>query len=113
MGVRCVLTHVESGWSERSELIAQPERCVGGRMNGIQARGAFVTYAQRYTLLAVLGTTADVDTDAYTAPEAPQAPAAGDTGLPPTTVHVDSYAPQEGAQGPYEAPGDGPDGIPF
>ena len=32
-------------------------------MNGIQSRGAFMTYAQRYSLLAVLGWTADTDTD--------------------------------------------------
>ena len=78
VGVRAILTHVQSGWYETSELIAAPEKCVGGRMNGIQARGAFITYAQRYTLLAVLGTTADVDTDAAGPPAEPGAPAPGE-----------------------------------
>lgn len=62
VGVRCTLTHVE-GWYERSEIIGSPEKLVGGRMNGIQQRGAFVTYAERYTLLSVLGICADFDSD--------------------------------------------------
>lgn len=63
VGVRCILRHRE-GWYETAELICKPKQQVGGRMNGVQAMGSFVTYACRYTLLAVLGTTADVDTDA-------------------------------------------------
>lgn len=66
IGVRCNLVHA-MGWSERAELIGEPEKVIGGRMSGMQMRGAFITYAQRYTLLSVLGTTADVDTDASNA----------------------------------------------
>lgn len=62
MGVRCYVTHIE-GWSEVAELIAEPERVVGGRMNAMQQRGAFATYSERYTLLAVLGYCADFDAD--------------------------------------------------
>ena len=63
LGVRCVLTHVE-GWWERSELIGNPEKLVGGgRMSGIHCRGAFITYAERYTLLSCLGICADFDSD--------------------------------------------------
>ena len=63
LGVRCVVTHVD-GWSESAEMMAAPAEVIGGRMSPMQMRGAFITYACRYTLLCVLGTTADVDTDA-------------------------------------------------
>ena len=98
MGVRCILTH-EAGWHETAELIVAPEKCVGGRMNGIQSRGAFCSYAQRYTLLAVLGTTAEVDTDAAPASAPPQGGQVVDT----------AGAPQPGPL----APADPTDGIPF
>ena len=73
VGVRCVLAHRE-GWRERAELIVKPHEVVSGRMSGAQARGAWITYAQRYTLLAVLGTTAEVDTDAAPEPVHSNAP---------------------------------------
>ena len=81
IGVRCNVTHA-LGWSERSEIIGEPHVLIGGRMSGMQQRGAFFTYAQRYTLLSVLGTTADVDTDASNA-VSPQDVAAGQQPPPP------------------------------
>ena len=79
--VRCSLVHV-GGWIERSELCGVPERLIGGRMSGMQQRGAFLTYAQRYTLLAVLGTTADVDTDGAAGPKIDQHNAVPQQGNP-------------------------------
>ena len=111
VGVRAILTHVATGQVMASEILAEPERCVGGRMNGIQARGAYLTYAQRYCLLAVLGSTADVDTDAATLPAAPQAPQNRDPGwgAPPPPP------PANAAPGGYSAlsGGVGSDGLPF
>ena len=63
LGVRCVLTHVE-GWWECAEMLIRYASEIGGRMNGVQAAGAATTYLSRYTLQSVLGTTAEVDTDA-------------------------------------------------
>ena len=109
-GVRCVLRHV-SGWSETSEIIARPNE-VGGRMSGAQQRGALQTYLQRYTLLAVLGTTADVDTDAAGDPEkAPDAPHKAEGSPPPTLVYQSAGAapaPAEAVHGGVDS-----DGIPF
>ena len=63
VGVRCVLTHVE-GWWERSELIGDPVKLMGNaKMSGIHCRGAFLTYAERYTFLSVVGVCADFDSD--------------------------------------------------
>ena len=108
VGVRCIVTH-KAGWHECAELIANPVKMVGGRMNGIQATGAFVTYAERYTLLAVLGTTADVDTDAAT-PDAGDTRVADEQGRPIPDAVVGSQP------SPWEAngdPGPGDDDCPF
>ena len=65
MGIRCTVTEVTGGWYEQAEAIGMPEKFIGGRMNGAQARGAFQSYMARYTLMAVLGITADFDSDAH------------------------------------------------
>jgi hypothetical protein len=63
MHVTCILSHV-SGHSETSSFSAPPDD--SGKKNAIQARGSARSYAQRYTLLDVLGlpTTDDTDGDA-------------------------------------------------
>ena len=68
LGVRCVLEHV-GGWTEGAEMVVKPNAEVGGRMSGIQARGAAMTFCCRYTLMAVLGVTADEDVDGVSYPE--------------------------------------------
>ena len=113
VGVRVILTHVPSGVYECSELIAQPEKCVGGRMNGIQARGSFITYATRYCLLSVLGTTADVDLDGAAAGDAP-APAVSEASPEVGGTREDYAAAMAYSQAQeYVHGGVGADGIPF
>lgn len=61
VAVRCTLTH-EAGHSESIEMRASPD--ASGKKNAIQQIASAVTYLQRYTLLAITGTsTEDMDDD--------------------------------------------------
>ena len=100
-GVRCVLRH-KAGWYETSEIIARASE-VGGRMSGAQQRGALQTYLERYTLLAVLGTAPDVDTDAAGPPVEAQyghqeqrLPQGATQGTPPANATPGTYSELSG-----------------
>jgi len=58
--VVCVVTH-ELGHSEKTSLSAGAE--TSGSKNSVQALGSTVSYLQRYTLLSILGISADDDND--------------------------------------------------
>lgn len=61
VAVECVLTH-ELGHSESIRMVAPPD--ASGKKNAIQQIASAVTYLQRYTLLAITGTsTKDYDDD--------------------------------------------------
>ena len=61
IAVECVLTH-ELGHSESIRMVAAPD--ASGKKNAIQQIASAVTYLQRYTLLAITGTsTKDYDDD--------------------------------------------------
>lgn len=61
IAVECVVTH-ELGHSESIRMVAPPD--ASGKKNAIQQIASAVTYLQRYTLLAITGTsTKDYDDD--------------------------------------------------
>lgn len=61
VAVRCTLTH-EQGHSECIEIKAPPD--ASGKKNAIQQIASTITYLQRYTLLAITGTsTEEMDDD--------------------------------------------------
>jgi hypothetical protein len=71
----CVVAH-KLGHQEESGFIAMPYG-TDGRMNPAQAVGSALTYARRYSLLAILGLAPEDDDDAQgTAHEAPSEPRA-------------------------------------
>lgn len=62
LSVTCIVSHID-GHSEKTTMRAEPDK--SGSKNAIQARGATITYLQRYTLIGALGlSTADADLDA-------------------------------------------------
>ena len=66
--VTCVLRH-EAGHSESVSLNGAPD--TGPGRNAIQAVGSAITYLQRYTLMAITGTsTGDIDSDGIATGEA-------------------------------------------
>ena len=72
VGVACHLKH-EAGYMRRCHIVfPKPEKA----RNPVHAMGGHITYGRRYTLLALLGTTDGVDTDAVEEPEF-QAPDGG------------------------------------
>ena len=54
LGVRCTVTHVDSGWYEQAEFIGVPVPKESSQ-NPMHLRGGFLTYAERYTFNAVMG----------------------------------------------------------
>lgn len=64
MSVQCVLTHAATGEVATSAMVWTSIQGIGGRMSLAQAWGAAVTYARRYTMLALLGLAPDEDEDA-------------------------------------------------
>jgi len=59
--VACIITHIE-GHSEQTALTGQSD--ISGGKNAIQGIGSTVAYLERYTILALTGsTTKDMDTD--------------------------------------------------
>jgi hypothetical protein len=63
VSANCVLSH-EQGHEEESGFITMPIASGDGRMNGSQQVGSALTYARRYSLLAVLGLAPEDDDDA-------------------------------------------------
>lgn len=59
----CVVAH-KLGHQEESGYITMPYLTDGGRMNPAQAVGSALTYARRYSLLAILGLAPEDDDDA-------------------------------------------------
>jgi ERF superfamily len=71
----CVVAH-KLGHQEESGFIAMPYG-TDGRMNPAQAVGSALTYARRYSLLAILGLAPEDDDDAEgSAPDSPHEPRA-------------------------------------
>lgn len=62
----CVVSH-KLGHQEESGFITMPYTNDGGRMNPAQAVGSALTYARRYSLLAILGLAPEDDDDARSA----------------------------------------------
>lgn len=58
--VTCIITHI-GGHSETSFMDVSPDK--SGSKNEIQADGSAITYAERYTLCAILGLVLSEDTD--------------------------------------------------
>ena len=75
VAVIAVLEHVD-GWYSHTQLAARVEDAMtrtksgGWSMNHAQGQGAIQTYLQRYSMMALLGLTAALDTDGVADPEA-------------------------------------------
>jgi hypothetical protein len=63
VSANCVLSH-EMGHEEESGFITMPYGAADGRMNPAQLVGSALTYARRYSLLAILGLAPEDDDDA-------------------------------------------------
>jgi ERF superfamily len=86
----CVVAH-KLGHQEESGFIAMPYG-TDGRMNPAQAVGSALTYARRYSLLAILGLAPEDDDDAEgTAPESPTDKPRAHRDPPPADLEWDAH----------------------
>jgi hypothetical protein len=100
VAANCILSH-KMGHEEESGFITMPYGSDDGRMNGAQRVGSAMTYARRYSLLAILGLAPEDDDDAQGADVAGR----GDTERASAkTTQAERKAP--GVAEPQHAPGD-------